>query len=76
MKCYSELDLDELEKLSAVGGSDLDGTRADSAVASTITSLVVTEALTQAVTAVTVLTLGASTLFSCSKNKVVCKRKK
>ena len=69
MNKYEEINYDELEELSAIGGMDSNAiTTANSAATAVITTVEITIALT-------VLTVAASTLYSCTKNKVTCKRK-
>lgn len=66
---YEEINYNELEDLAAIGGSDTNAiTTADSAVTTVVTSV-------EATIALTMLTIAWSTLYSCTKNKVTCKRK-
>lgn len=69
---YEEINYNELEDLAVIGGTDTNAiTTADSAA----TTVATTAAVTTAVTAVTALTVAWSNLYSCTKNKITCKRK-
>lgn len=77
MKSYSVLNMEELEQLATVGGSDIGGITTDSAVASTIgTTIAVSEAVSTVVSLIGGLSVAASTLYSCTANTKVCTRKK
>ena len=69
-KTYYKLELEELESLSKVGGSD-------NAVGVETRSAVVASAawgVSELVTAVTALTVSWSTLYSCTQNSKICNR--
>lgn len=66
-KTYSILDMDELERLSIVGGIDTENETTQAADYITID-------VTNLVTTITIVSVALSTLFSCTRNTIVCKR--
>ena len=76
MNKYEKINYEELEELSVVGGSDGNAmvtANSDVVVSSLMFTTYELAALTIAATGVSA---AWSTLFSCTKNKVSCKRKK
>ena len=71
MNKFEELNYDQLEELSVMGGND-----SGSAIApnSALTSLAAWTAVISAISTVTGVSVGFSALYSCSKNKAACDR--
>lgn len=70
------INYEELEELSAVGGADsyaMAGANSDVLVSGLVFT---TYELAQLTIAATTVSIAWSALFSCTKNKVTCKRKK
>ncbi|EQK48653.1 hypothetical protein C671_0365 [[Clostridium] bifermentans ATCC 19299] len=76
MNKYEKINYDELEELSIVGGMDANAiTTADSDVV--VASIAYTTyELTQLTVALSAVSIAYSKLYSCTKNKVTCKRRK
>ena len=75
MNKYEQIDYAELEELSVVGGADGVGAGTDTNSAVVASVAITTVEITNLVSVISGATIAWSMLFSCTKNKVTCKRK-
>ena len=76
MKKYEQINYDELEELSVNGG--MDGNALTTANSDVVIGSVMftTYEITQLTIALSAMSIAYSNLYSCTKNKATCKRKK